>query len=284
MQAKWTILSLLEWTTEYFRSKEISTPRLDAELLLAYVLEKDRIYLYTHFDKPINFQERQKYKQLVKRRAQREPYAYIIGEKEFMSLSFKVNSSVLIPRPETELIVEQAIAIAKTKSDLRVLEIGTGSGAIAVSIAYYCKNSQVFAGDISEAALNIAVANAARHQVTIDFRQSDLLAAFLGDSAFDLIVANLPYIPDHEYERLMPEVREYEPRHALVAGEDGLDLYRRMIPQTSNMLNDGGSMLLEIDCEQGEKILGLLETFPEKIVIKDYSCLDRVVMVTKSKV
>jgi release factor glutamine methyltransferase len=173
----WTINELLAWTTDYFNSKKIREARMEAEVLLARVLGKDRVYLYTHYDAPVNQHERAMFREYVKRRAQNEPLAYITGTREFMSLEFKVNPDVLIPRPETELIVEEVIELFAGKT-CSICDIGTGSGAIAISLAHYLPQAKVFASDISAMALATARDNAARLQAKVEFREGDLLSPF----------------------------------------------------------------------------------------------------------
>ena len=281
MQEEWTIQSLLEWTTHYFNQKNISAARLEAELLLAQVLKQDRIYLYANYDKPVNNWERSSYKEFVLRRVRGEPNAYITGQKEFMSLNMKVNPAVLIPRPETELLVEETLIICKERGKVRICDIGTGSGAIAVSLAYYCPQAQVYAGEISQSALAVAAENANIHGVQVDFRQGDLLEPFFEEEPFDIIVANLPYIAANEYEELMREVRDYEPAQALLAGYDGLDLYRRMIPQARKLLLSGGYIIIEIGWSQSAQVIEMLAGFSQVQVKKDFAGIDRLVKARK---
>ena len=200
----------MTWTTRYFEDQGIAAARLEAEILLAYALQTDRVFLYTYFDKPVNQQERARFRSLIQRRARHEPVAYITGIKEFMSLSFEVSPAVLIPRPETELLVEKALDLCANKR-WRICDMGTGSGAIAVSLAYY-SDARVTAVDISGAAIEIAKRNAERHGVQIEFCQSDLFAGVDPDQQFDLITANLPYITADEYKTLDAGVRRYEPK------------------------------------------------------------------------
>lgn len=281
MQVEWTIHSLLEWTTRYFSTKGLSAPRLEAELLLAQVLEQDRVYLYVNYDQPVNQTERKRYKEYVGRRAKGEPFAYIVGYKEFMSLKLTVNAQVLIPRPETELLVEEALALCLPQEQVRICEVGTGSGAIAVSLAYYCPQAHVLAGDISLEALTVATYNAKLYGAEVDFRQGDLLLPFMAEAPFDLIIANLPYISTAEFASLMPEVRNYEPCQALLSAGDGLELYRRLIPIAYELLKGGGHILFEIGYEQGVAALELMHGFTAVQVLKDYAGLDRMVKARK---
>ncbi|MGI5879655.1 MAG: peptide chain release factor N(5)-glutamine methyltransferase [Syntrophomonadaceae bacterium] len=277
MAQVWNIKELLEWTTRYFAEKGIEEPRLEAELLLTRVLHKDRVYLYTHYEAPVNQQERGQYRELIKRRVKGEPVAYILGVKEFMSLEFSVSPSVLIPRPETELLVEKALEILSSRTTARVCDIGTGSGAIAVSLAYYAPQIEVKAVDISAAALEIARQNAEQHGVKIDFFHGDLLEPF-DEERFDLVVANLPYISELEYQSLSPEVRLFEPELALLGGEDGLEPYRRLISVAGNYLKPQGYILFEIGAAQGEAAREMLTGFVQVELIPDYAGHDRILL------
>jgi release factor glutamine methyltransferase len=277
----WTIQDVLEWTTRYFATRGIEEARLEAEILLAAVLEKDRVYLYTHYDSPLTRAERIGYKEYINRRAAREPVAYITGEKEFMSLNFAVSRDVLIPRPETELLVETALSLAKEKGFKRICDVGTGSGAIAVSMGHYLPELDIYATDISAGALEIARLNAERHGVKVSFRQGDLLDSLKGEPPFDIITANLPYVPFEVYKQLEPEVKNYEPKLALVASGDGLDLYRRLIPQCVAMLVPNGYFLGEIDPGQVAQVPTLMGAFSQVEVIKDLAGKDRLVVARK---
>jgi len=268
-QAVWRIKDLLQWTTCYFAEKGIKQPRLEAEVLLARVLGKDRVYLYVNYDLPVKKTERDEFREFIKRRVNKEPVAYIVGYKEFMSLEFKVAPDVLIPRPDTEILVETAIDLVKAGSGVRICDVGTGSGAIAVSLAFYLPGAQIYAGDISDKALDIARENARRHGVKPYFYLGDLLFPLKGEESFDIIVANLPYIPEQEYRGLEPEIRNYEPIAALLAPGDGLDIYRRLVPQAFDMLKPGGYVLLEIGQEQKEEAVKMMQGFSEIEVIKD---------------
>jgi release factor glutamine methyltransferase len=282
---KWTIKQLLEWTTNYFREKNIKEARLEAEILLARILDKNRVYLYANYDAPVNKDERAVYREFIKRRSKKEPLAYITGSKEFMSLEFTVNPAVLIPRPETELLVETGLDILKDKPGATICDTGTGSGAIAISLAYYLPSAQVFATDISRAALDTARDNANQHQVKIQLREGDLLSPFLAEkNYFDLIVANLPYIPLEEYRTLESGIRNYEPQTALLAPGDGLDIYRRLLPQASLLLKEGAHILLEIGSNQGQAARQMMSGFEEVEIIQDLAGHDRVIWARKGQV
>lgn len=293
MAGEWTIKELLDWTQGYFRERGIAAARLEAELLLAYVLGQNRVYLYANYDAPSNPPERETYRNLIKRRAAGEPLAYITGSKEFMSLDYRVSPEVLIPRPETELLVEQVIDLVKERqvydetanraerSAARICDVGTGSGAIAVSLAYYLPQSTVYAVDLSAAALDIARNNALSHAVQVEYFQGDLLSPFFEAEPFDFIVANLPYIPEPEYLALERGILEYEPREALVAGGDGLDLYRRLLPQALELLAPGGYIIYEIGAGQGLAALRLMERFAQVELLADLTGRDRIIKARK---
>lgn len=230
--------------------------RLEAELLLAFVLGEDRPGLYRRMDEAISPQAREAFGGLLERRIHGEPLAYLTGEREFMGLKFTVSPAVLVPRPETELLVEMAISILEKHAFPFVLDVGTGSGAIAVSLAVALPQARVTAVDISEAALAIAGTNARRHGVSgrIIFKRNDLITGI--EDQFDMIAANLPYISTNELDRLPDDVR-FEPLLALDGGRDGLDLYRRLVPQAERLLKPGGFLLAELGSEQEQEILAL---------------------------
>jgi len=248
----WTLLKLLRWATDFFAGKVIDSPRLNAELLLAHALKLERVGLYLNYDRPLNAEELDLIRPLVKRRAQREPLQYLTGETEFWSLPFKVTPAVLIPRADTEILVEEALARAGETGCL--LDVGCGSGAIVVSLATELPGWQLEGLDISAAALEVARLNAAANGVTgqIVFRNGDL--AELPRETYDLIVSNPPYIAADEWETLMPEVRCHEPRLALVAAEDGLACYRQLAGQAAERLRPGGWLLVEIGYQQAAAV------------------------------
>lgn len=289
MQQTWTILKLLEWSAQYFHQKGLDSPRLDAELLLAQSLGLSRVQLYMQFDRPLSDAELQAYKGLLKRRGEREPLAYILGKKEFYSMEFEVMPTVLIPRPETELLVEKAIQILQPSSaqPLRLLDIGTGSGCIALSLAKHLPQARVSAIDVSEAALEVARKNAELHGLAdrveffhIDFREAASRAALSGP--FDLIASNPPYIARDEIAKLAPELA-FEPMQALDGGPDGLDFYRDWLPWAFEHLSQGGSALLEIGFDQAESVEKLATNagFQKVNILRDYSGHPRVALLLK---
>lgn len=251
----WTIQSILAKMKPFLTERGFVAARLEAEVLLAHILQEPRMYLYTHFDRPLTPQELAAYREVLQRRLHGEPAAYITGEKEFMSLGFSVSPQVLIPRPETETLAEEALRFLEEQAGTRVCDIGTGSGAIAVSLAYHAgRPLQLTALDISPEALEVARANAARYDITLDLRVSDLFSAVSADEVFDLITANLPYVSTDEYATLPPGVRDYEPAAALLGGVDGMDIYRRLLAAAPEYLAADGIILLEISPPQAELV------------------------------
>ena len=255
MTESWTVLKLLRWTADYFKGRGIDSPRLDAELLLAATLGLDRVGLYLNFERPLQTEELAAYRERVRRRAGREPLAYILGHTEFWSLPLKVTRDVLIPRPDTELLVEQALQ--RVAGPARMLDVGTGSGALAIALAHEKPEWQVKATDISAAALAIAAENARTNGLEgrIDFLAGDLAALPAGP--FDLIVSNPPYIPAGDLAGLMSEVRDFEPRLALDGGDDGLDAYRALARQAGKALAPGGWLLVEVGIDQSAAVQAL---------------------------
>lgn len=278
----WTIGSLLKWTEQYFREKGVESPRLDAEVLLSHVLDKERIYLYVHFDEPLMAAELAEYKEMIKRRIAREPVAYIIGKKEFMGLNFKVTPKVLVPRPDTEILVG-AVLDYLPETAVRVADIGTGSGAVALSILINNDRLNVEAVDISAEALAVAEENAESLGIAerVTFLEGDLLSPLSGE--YDAIVSNPPYIPKADMLTLAPEVRKYEPELALYGGEDGLDFYRRLADGAGVFLCDGGFLSVEVGIGEAAEVAALFEAAglvrPE--IIKDYAGIERVVIAWK---
>ena len=262
----WTIQAILQWTTEHFTKRGIDTPRLDAELVLAHCLGVERIYLYTHFDRPLSDEERAALRPLVKRRAAREPVAYILGEREFFSRAFTVTPDVLIPRPETEHLVETVLKWCEGRALTapHLIDVGTGSGAIALTLACELPEAHCTACDISPAALAVARQNAERHGVSerVDFVESDLFGAIEVGSAFDVVVSNPPYVDTALRPGLEPEVRDYEPATALFADDDGLAVARRLCADAAQFTKPGGLFLLEFDDAQHDRVRGYLEAGP----------------------
>lgn len=277
----WTIGALLKWTQQYFGDKGVENPRLDAELLLCHVLGKDRVYLYVHFDQPLQKEELAAFRALVKQRAARTPVAYILGEKGFMGLNFLVSPAVLIPRPETELLVEAVLETVKSLEQPRILDLGAGSGAIIVSLLAHCPAAEGVAVDLSGEALAVAAKNAALNEVSgrLTLLQGDLFAPVDATATFDVIVSNPPYIPAADVDGLAPEVQK-EPRLALDGGHDGLDYYRRLATDAPAHSRVGTLLALEIGIEQHETVPSLLAAagWTVKEVRRDYGNIPRVVL------
>jgi release factor glutamine methyltransferase len=252
----WTILEVLRWTIGRFERQGIESARLDAELLATRAFSRSRVELYTHYDQPLDEPELAGYRALVQRRLAGESVAYILGHKEFWSIDFEVDARVLVPRPDTETLVEQALEIlAKLDRPARIADIGTGSGAIAISLKKERPGDEVFAVDASPDALAVAQANAARLNLPVAFLQGDLVSPLEG--RFDLIVSNPPYIPSKEIDTLSSEVRN-EPRMALDGGADGLDLVRRLVASAVALLADAGWLAMEIGAGQAESAMNVL--------------------------
>ncbi len=286
----WTILKLLEWTTAYFKSHAIESPRAAAELLLAHVLRLKRVDLYMRYDQPLIAVELEQYKTLIKRRIDREPVAYILGTKEFWSLNFAVTRDVLIPRPETECLVETALErLGKnTRSGIRrVMDLGTGSGAVILALAAEQPQHLFFASDISLNAIELARQNARSHGMAekILFLCGDWLKPVRSrPPLFDLIVSNPPYIRHAALRGLQPEIFRYEPLMALDGGKSGLRYLKNIIVTAHMHLKTGGCLILEIGHDQQEAVAEFsrdVGRYENITFIKDYSGYDRVVVMEK---
>jgi release factor glutamine methyltransferase len=244
MPELWTPLRLLAWTQDFFAKKGVDAPRLTAELLLAHSLSCDRVRLYLDFDKPLGDPELRRYRELVRRRADGEPTAYLLGRREFYGRPFRVDARVLVPRPETELLVEAALAALPPGG--RALDLGTGSGCVAISLALERAGARVLATDVSEEALAVARENAAALAAEVEWASGDLWAAVhAGAGPFDVIASNPPYIPTKELAGLSREVRR-EPCSALDGGADGLAVLRRIVAGAPARLRPGGTLCLEM--------------------------------------
>lgn len=257
----WTIKALLQWTSEYFQTHTVESPRLEAQILLAHAMQSSRIELVARSDEEPTPEERARFKDLVRRRVEGWPVAYLVGQREFYLLAFEVSPAVLIPRPDTELLVLTALSGLKAKPNAAVLDLGTGSGCIAVSVAHQAKSCQVTATDISPDALAIAQRNAVKHAVDqrITFLSGDLFSALPPDARFDLILSNPPYITPGELATLAPDVRDHEPRVALDGGPDGLAFYRRIANESRAYLHPQGSVMVEIGWTQAEAVRELFQ-------------------------
>jgi len=288
--APWTVGRLLQWTTDYLKNHDSDSPRLDAEVLLAEVLHCPRIQLYAGFETQPGEPARAAYRKLVRRRAEGTPVAYLVGRREFYSLDFRVTPDVLIPRPETELLVVALLDAAKTfpvGKQLQIIDVGAGSGNIAICAAKHLPACRVAAVDISPAALKIARANAEKHNVArrIEFFQSDLFAGVPAERRFDFIVSNPPYVADGEWEHLPPDVRNFEPKTALLAGPHGTEVIERLLPQAVERLHPGGYLLVEISPQIHEDVCTLVQAQPDLELlptIKDLARLPRIVQARKN--
>lgn len=281
----WTIKKLLLWTTHYFQEHHLDSPRLDAELLLAHVLHKQRIYLYTDFDLIVEPSELSLYREYIKKRVSGISTAAIIGEKEFMGLTFKVNEDVLIPRPDTETWLEKVIQYHRNEQGLYVADLGTGSGAILLSFLYYCKEDTGVGVDISEKALAVAEENGRNLKMDdrVTWRRGDYLTALEKGELFDGILTNPPYIPTGDIRGLAEEVR-HEPMNALDGGADGLTFYRKLAEGAAEHLKDGGFLAVEFGIHQAADVVNLLKEtgkFDSFEVITDYGGIERAVYCRK---
>lgn len=285
MPEQWTILKLIKWTADYLSKKGINTARLDAELMLAYLLKTDRTHLYMNFDQPLHKDELTNFKKLLERRANHEPLQYITGCQEFWSLPFKVSPSVLIPRPETELLVEESIKELSRSfpedESIEILDIGTGSGALVAALASEIKEAHLTGVDISPEAAKLARENMEANNLSssVSIMEGDLFGP-VGDKSFHLIVSNPPYIPRRDLDSLQPEVAGFEPLSALDGGDDGLDYYHRIIPESLKHLIPGGWLMLEHGKGQSADIISIFkerDAFTDIESINDLAGIDRVV-------
>ncbi|MBC8019472.1 MAG: peptide chain release factor N(5)-glutamine methyltransferase [Verrucomicrobia bacterium] len=273
----WTTLKVLDWTKEFLSSRGVENARLEAEWLLCAATGLDRVGLYLNFEKQLDDEELAAYRSMVARRGRREPLQHILGSQEFCGLEFEVTPDVLIPRHDTETLVHEALT--RMPDAQSVLDIGTGSGCIAVSLAKQLPLAAITAIDISGAALTVARRNAERNGVAIEFLQGSLCEPVAG-RCFDLIVSNPPYIPSRNIEMLEPEVRDFDPPGALDGGADGLDIYRALIPSALSCMNPAGWLLVEIGAGQAPDIKQLFRTageFGEPITACDPAGIIRVV-------
>lgn len=284
----WTVRKLLEWTTPFFARKEVDAPRLSAELLLAHVLGIPRIKLYTDYERPLMPGELHQYRELVKRAAEQEPIAYLTGRAHFFNLEFHAAPGVLIPRPDTETLVENVMQFLRHQPGMespRILDLCTGSGCIALALAHHLKTATVLATDISKTAVALTQKNI--QHLNLDQRvivaQGDLyepLASMVDIQPFDLIVANPPYIPSGQLVTLDRNVRDYEPWEALDGGMDGLTIHRRILKDAPAHLRPGGQIYLEIAFDQAELAKQVFREHPlfeDVKILKDYAGKDRVI-------
>jgi len=275
--AEWTIREVLNWTRGYFKTAGITQPRLEAEILLAHALDVDRLHLYLTPDKPLTTDERDRYRTVVKERQSGTPLQHLTGEVGFYGLRFRAGKSALIPRPETEELLDHALRLAPRDRDIRCLDLGTGSGVIAICLARYLPQASLTAVDISPDALLLANENAAMNGVDerIDFMESDWVSKVAG--CFDLIVANPPYVDRDEIPDLPQEVRDHEPHQALDGGGGGLEQIDRLLRGVPEHLVPGGHMLMEIGASQGAKVSQRMTVvgLAEAAILADLSGKDR---------
>jgi release factor glutamine methyltransferase len=288
----WTVRRLLEWTTQFFTRKQVDAPRLSAELLLSHVTALPRIKLYTNYETPLSEQNLARYRELVKRAGEHEPVQYLTGKAHFFNLEFEVTRDTLIPRPETETLVEHVLQAQRNIVGMetpRILDLCTGSGCIAAAIAKSLKTATVVATELSTGAADVATRNVERLGLTDRVRvlQGDLFAPLekLTDSMpFDIIVSNPPYIPTAEIPKLDKNVRDYEPVRALDGGPDGLTFPRRILSEGAPKLAAGGRVYIEIAFDQGPAAVGVAQScnaFEDPKILKDHGGRDRVLAVRK---
>jgi release factor glutamine methyltransferase len=278
----WTIVDLLRWTTEYLAARGFHDSRLNAELLLAGVLGLKRLDLYLQFDRPLRPEELAEFKARLLRRARREPLQYIAGDADFRQLRLRVDRRVLIPRPETELLVGEVLDWARGREALRALDLGTGSGAIALSLALEGPFREVVATDVSAEALALAAENhrSCCPAERVEFRRGHLFGPLAGER-FDVVVSNPPYVAERDRDALDAEVREWEPAQALFAGEDGLELIREIVAAAPPHLRPGGLLALEVGADQAAAVAGLVRgqgDFEEPRVRRDLAGRERIVL------
>ena len=287
----WTILKLLEWTSSYFKEKNVAEPRTSAEVLLAHAVSQDRLFLYLNYDRPMEPEELSIFRNYIKRRVAGEPNQYITGVQEFWSLPFQVNPDVLIPRPETEILVEAVLDFVHNNEPaataLNIVDIGTGSGAIAIALAKELPDAAVVAVDISMQALELARENARNHQVErqLKFVCSDMLSAVSrAVENFGVVVSNPPYVSQADFQQLPREIRDHEPHYALEGGPDGLGVISRIIAQAPAVLCQSGCLFLEIGAGQADSIAQLVaesKHYQSFRILKDYGGNNRVLVAEK---
>jgi release factor glutamine methyltransferase len=262
---RWTVGRLLNWTRDFLKKKGSESPRLDAEVLLASVLDCERVRLYTQYEDEVGEKDRARFRELVRRRSEGSPVAYLVGRKEFYSLSLAVSPAVLIPRPDSEFVVVEALARLKGLDSPRCVDVGTGSGCLALACSHQHKTARFLAIDLSPDALDVARSNAEKLGLAdrVEFREGDLLGPVAGEGPFDLILSNPPYIASEVIPSLEPGVRDFEPHLALDGGEDGLRVVDRLVSQAIPLLTVGGHLILEIGSDQEGPVRSLIADHPE---------------------
>jgi release factor glutamine methyltransferase len=284
--SRWTVGRLVAWTTDYLGKRGSESPRLDAEVLLAHVLGWPRVQLYTRFEDEVAEGPRARYKELIRRRAEGAPVAYLVGRKEFYSLPLKVGPAVLIPRPDSEFVVVEFLAAIRGRTAPRCVDVGTGSGCLALACAHECPSATFDAIDLSAEALEIALANAQALKLAdrLTFHEGNLLEPVARKGPFDVILSNPPYIPTDVIATLEPGVRDHEPLLALDGGPDGLRVVEALITQAPPLLKPGGHLILEIGSDQELPVRALLEAQPELRLaptVRDHANHPRVLRATR---
>jgi release factor glutamine methyltransferase len=277
-----TVLEVIKLSTEYLQKKGVESPRANAEILLAEILKCKRLELYLAFDKPLAENEVQIYREAIRKRGLRIPLQYIVGNVEFYGLNLIVNENVLIPRPETELLIEKIIKDSDKSTDLNILDVGVGSGNISLSLSKNLPNSKVLAIDISKSALDVAHQNAEINslQDKVDFKLFDIMNGDLNSlGKFDLIVSNPPYVSENDFESLEPELKNHEPKIALTDNSDGMSFYKHIIEVSDQLLNKPGKIYFELGMDHSTQVQKYFEqnNFNSIQVIKDYSGIDRII-------
>jgi len=280
-----TLKQVTDAATEFFQEHEVPSSRLNAELLLMFILGCDRAYLYAHPERQLKPEEDARYREVVRERASGCPTQYITGHQEFWGLDLIVSPSVLIPRPETEHVVETTLELVRLRDPeqpLRMIDVGTGSGCIALALASELPKAEMHACDLSDQALEIARINAARLRLDrVQFSKSDLLAAFPGEH-WDFVISNPPYVGESEADKVQRQVKDFEPRMAVFSGHEGMDIYKRLIPQAQVALNSGGWLVMEIGFSAEAKVKELLTGWEEVITTADLQGIPRVVAARKA--
>jgi len=269
---------ILKKTTHYLQGKGVLEPRLSAEWLLGDMLGLKRLDLYVNFDRPLDETELNRYRERVRRRALHEPVAYILGHESFCGLQLQITPAVLIPRPETEELVDWVSETMGLNASIKLLDLGTGSGAIALALKKKHPAWQIAASDISQEALGVALANSQRLELEVSFFQSDLTTSL--NERYDIVVSNPPYIAHSIVDTLQTEVRDFEPEIALDGGDEGLDYYKRLTKELPRILNPGSKVFFEIGYDQGDKVVALFKgsDFTHVTLKKDSNLKDRFVM------
>ncbi|MBZ5522657.1 MAG: peptide chain release factor N(5)-glutamine methyltransferase [Acidobacteriia bacterium] len=280
-----TLKQVTDAAVDFFQDNEVPSPRLNAELLLMFILGCDRSYLYAHPERQLKPEEDARYREVVRERASGCPTQYITGHQEFWGLDLIVSPSVLIPRPETEHVVETTVELVRLRDPeqpLRMIDVGTGSGCIALALASEFPKAEIHASDLSDEALEIARINAARLRLDqVQFRKSNLLGAYPGEH-FDFVISNPPYVGESEADKVQKQVKDFEPHMAVFSGLEGMDIYKRLVPQAEEAVNSGGWLVMEIGFSAEARVKELLVGWAEVITTADLQGIPRVVAARKA--